>query len=49
MKKKVLPLAVGAAAAVTMSAAQAAMYVNTRAWVKRSSSLFILPKTATTH
>ena len=28
MKKKVLPLAVGAAAAVTMSAAQAAMYVN---------------------
>ena len=28
MKKKVLPLAVGAATAVTMSAANAAMYIN---------------------
>ena len=28
MKKKVLPLAVGAATAVTMSAAHAAMYIN---------------------
>ena len=30
MKKKALPLAVSAAAAVTMSAAHAAMYVNER-------------------
>ena len=48
MKKKVLPLAVGAATAVTMSAANAAMYINDKGMGETLIFLSTQQRTVTT-